>query len=191
MLIVIVVFVLALVFNCYNVGRFFCVFYLNDSFVLIGKGISWLVFFLVYFLKYFVLRGYRSLLFKFNTFFEIFRFEANFSYSSDNNFSSFQKEHFWSKLGIHYQFVVRFIFVFLFLISLQQVSFYFVVNDRFSYFKVCSVHHKICVLQKLIMFSFFICLKFICRNVRENLNLSQGNQGKVREFLHQTWLATL
>ena len=35
-------------------------FYLIDSFVLIGKGISWLVFFLICFLKYFVLKGYRS-----------------------------------------------------------------------------------------------------------------------------------
>ena len=191
MLILTTVFVLALVFNCYNVGRCFYVFYLIDSFVLIGKGISWLVFFLICFLKYFVLKGYRSLSFKFNKFFEIFRFEASLSYSSDNNFSSFQKEQFWWKLGMNYQFVVRFIFVFLFLVSFQQVSFYFVVNDRFSYLKVCSVHYKICVLQKLIMFSFFICLKFICRNVRENLNLSQGNQGRVREFLHQTWLATL
>ena len=95
---------------------------------------------------------------------------------SVNKFSSFQNGHFWSKLGRNYQFVVRFIFVFLFLRSLQQVSFYFVVNDRFSYLKVCSVHYKICVLQKFNM-SFFICLKFIC--------------GKVREFLYQTWLATL
>ena len=101
------------------------------------------------------------MLFKFNKiFWIIFQFEANFSYSSVNNFSSFQKEHFWSKLGINYQFVVRFMFVFLFLIFLQQVSFYFVVNDRFSYLKVCSVHYKICVLQKFIMLSFFICLKF-------------------------------
>ena len=115
------------------------------------------------------------MLFKFNKiFWIIFQFEANFSYSSVNNFSSFQKEHFWSKLGINYQFVVRFMFVFLFLIFLQQVSFYFVVNDRFSYLKVCSVHYKICVLQKFIMLSFFICLKFTCRKVRENLNLSQG-----------------
>ena len=76
-----------------------------------------------------------------------------------------------------YQFVVRFLFVFLFFISLQQVSFYFIVNDRFSYLKVCSVHCKICMLQIFIMFSFFISLKFICWKVRENLNLSQRNQG--------------
>ena len=116
--------------------RFFC---------FVGKGINWLVFFLSCFLRCFVLKSYRS-----------------FSYTSVNNFSSFQKEHFWSKLGINYQFVVRFMFVFLFLIFLQQVSFYFVVNDRFSYLKVCSVHYKICVLQKFIMLSFFICLKFVC-----------------------------
>ena len=35
----------------------------------------------------------------------------------------------------------------MFLISLQQVSFYFVASDRFSYLNVCSVHYKIGVTK--------------------------------------------
>ena len=133
---------------------------------------------MICFLKYFVLKDFRSLLFKFNNSFGQFFSLKQISVAVllYNNFSSSQKVHFWSKLGKNYQFVVRFIFV---------------MNGRISYFKVCSVHYKICVLQKFIMSSFFICLKFICQKIRENLNLSQGNQGKVRKFLHQTWLATL
>ena len=56
---------MALVFNYYNVDRCFCIFYLIDSFFFDRKR-YWLVFFMICFLKYFVLKDFRSLLFKFN-----------------------------------------------------------------------------------------------------------------------------
>ena len=46
---------------------------------------------------------------------------------------------------------------------------------------VTKIHHVIILHM----------LKIYLSKGRENLNLSQGNQGKVRKFLHQTWLATL
>ena len=55
------------------------------------------------------------------------------------------------------------------------------MNDRISYFKVCSVHYKICVLQKFIMSSFFRCLKFICQKVGK-FKFKSGKSGKSQEI---------